>query len=85
MAALNIKNPKTDRLAHQVAEEAGETLTEAVTVALEQRLVRLRRQTQVDQVMHEVRRVQDLLRSLPDLDTRSADEILGYDDRGLPG
>lgn len=85
MAALNIKNAKTDRLAHQVAEEAGETLTEAVTVALEQRLVRLRRQTQVDQVMHEVRRVQDLLRSLPDLDARSADEILGYDDRGLPG
>lgn len=84
MAALNIKNLKAERLAHQVADEAGETLTEAVTVALEQRLARLRRHTQVDQVMHEVRRVQDLVRSLPDRDARSQDEILGYDDRGLP-
>jgi hypothetical protein len=29
--------------------------------------------------------IQQFVRSLPDRDTRSPDEILGYDDTGLPG
>ncbi len=38
--ALNIKNARTESLAHQVARETGETLTQAVTRALEERLER---------------------------------------------
>ena len=38
---LNIKDPKTHDLARQVAKETGETLTEAVNVALRERLERL--------------------------------------------
>ncbi len=41
--ALNIKNPETERLAAEVAELAGESKTQAVTVALRERRERLRR------------------------------------------
>lgn len=34
--------------------------------------------------MTEVARIQRFVASLPDLDTRSPDELLGYDENGLP-
>lgn len=37
---LNIKNPETHRLARELARKRGETLTEAVTVALREQLAR---------------------------------------------
>ncbi|MDL5157015.1 type II toxin-antitoxin system VapB family antitoxin [Actinomycetospora termitidis] len=42
MAALNIKNDETYALARELADEAGESLTEAVTTAVRERLARLR-------------------------------------------
>ena len=41
--ALNIKNEETSRLARELAELTGETMTEAVTVALRERLEREKR------------------------------------------
>lgn len=38
--ALSIKNPETERLARELANVTGESLTEAVTQALRDRLVR---------------------------------------------
>jgi antitoxin VapB len=38
---LNIKSAKAHELAHRVAKATGESLTEAVTVALEERLTRV--------------------------------------------
>ena len=42
--ALNIKNDEADRLARELAELTGETVTAAVTEALRERLEQLRRQ-----------------------------------------
>lgn len=42
MAALNIKNDETYALARELADETGESLTEAVTTAVRERLARLR-------------------------------------------
>jgi len=39
--ALNIKDPQTDALARELAQTTGETITEAVTVAVRERLERL--------------------------------------------
>lgn len=39
--ALNIKNPEVDRLATEVAAIAGETKTEAIRKALDERRLRL--------------------------------------------
>jgi antitoxin VapB len=82
--ALSIKNDETERLARQVAREAGESLTQAIQVSLAERLQRLRqrrRQRVVTESLQEILRRVD---ALPHLDTRAEDEILGYDDQGIP-
>ncbi len=82
--ALNIKNPETHRLARELAERTGESLTKAVTIALRERLSGLRTRAQPGGLMAPVAETQDFVGALPDRDCRSADEILGYDDHGLP-
>ena len=82
--ALNIKNPEAHRLAQEVAEVTGESLTEAVTLALRD-LATVRRAESFEVVWAEVQELQSFVATLPDRDTRSADEILGYDALGLPG
>jgi len=82
--ALSIKNSETERLARQVAKKAGESLTEAIETSLKERLQRLR-QRHRGRVMTE--KLEDIVRridSLPTLDTRSEDDILGYDAHGVP-
>lgn len=83
--ALNIKNAEAHRLAQELAEETGESITEAVRTALRARLEAVRRERQSDTAFADVERIQTFVASLPDLDTRSADEMLGYDEFGLPG
>ncbi len=81
---LNIKHPDADRLARELATATGETLTEAVVNALRERLTQQRRRPtprSVKDVLHEARL---RLSRLPPRDPRTPDEILGYDDRGLP-
>jgi len=41
--ALNIKNPETHKLVEELARRTGETMTEAVTTAVRERLDRVRR------------------------------------------
>ncbi|WP_395160180.1 type II toxin-antitoxin system VapB family antitoxin, partial [Ilumatobacter sp.] len=43
--ALSIKSDKADRLARELATVTGESLTDAVTMAIEDRLARERRAT----------------------------------------
>lgn len=83
--ALSIKNPETERLARELARTTGENLTEAVTKALRDRLVReTGHKGDREQIRAEIRRIQDEFRRLPVLDDRTADEIIGYDEHGLP-
>lgn len=82
--ALNIKNEETHRLVHELAEETGETLTEAVTVAVRERLASMYRKRRRQEVFRSVEEIQEFVQGLPDVDRRSAEEILEYDDYGLP-
>ena len=82
--ALNIRNPEAERLADELARVTGDTKTQAVIKALRDRLTRLRRERSKRRVADELEEIARHCASLPVLDTRSADEILGYDDRGLP-
>lgn len=82
--ALNIKNPETERLAHLLADATGESLTEAVTTALRERLATVSRAANREQMIASVERIQEMVRSLPVLDARTPDEILGYDEFGMP-
>jgi antitoxin VapB len=83
---LSIKDPEADRLARAVATATGETITQAVVTALRERLAREeRKRADNDALLEEVLEIGRHCASLPVLDARSADEILGYDEHGLPG
>jgi len=81
--ALSIKDPETDRLARALAAATGESLTEAIRRALSDRLERESHRSGRG-IGVEVRRIQERLARLPVLDPRSPDEIVGYDEQGLP-
>jgi antitoxin VapB len=83
--ALSIKDPEADRLARAVARRTGETLTQAVVNALRERLEREQRKDQaVEGLVEDVMEIARHCASLPLLDTRTPDEIMGYDENGLP-
>jgi len=79
---LSIKDQEADRLARELAEATGETITEAVKTALRERLARARRRPRRS-LIEELTRISDHCASLPVLDPRKADEILGYNERGV--
>jgi len=82
---LTFKSPETDRIVRELAELTGESITEAVTRAVEERLERERARRGAGLVRADVIRIRERYRGLPLLDDRSAEEILGYDEHGLPG
>ncbi len=82
--SLNIKHPEADRLARELAEKTGETITEAVINALRDRLAREEGRTSAPALAEEILAIGRRCGALPDLDTRSADAIIGYDKHGVP-
>ncbi len=82
--ALNIRNPETEELAETLAKLTGETKTQAVTKALRDRLERVRRRLSGRRLADELDEIALHTASLPVLDDRDADGILGYDESGLP-
>lgn len=82
--AISLKDPEADRLAREVASRTGETLTAAVIVALRERLARLKGQRRRRLLRDELRDIARRCAALPTIDDRPADEILGYDEQGLP-
>jgi|CZKF01.1.fsa_nt_gi antitoxin VapB len=82
---LSIKASEADRLAHKLAALTGETMTVAVIVSMRERLEREERKREEKQAL-----IADLMAiahhcaSLPILDTRTEDEIMGWDENGLP-
>ncbi len=79
---LSIKSAEADELARELARTTGESLTVAVTTALRERLDRQGRS--VDHVAERLKAVSAVGRGLPRLDNRTDEEILGYDEHGLP-
>lgn len=82
---LSIKDPDADRLARALAQRTGETITEAVITALRERLEREERKEQtLEGLVEDVMEIGRHCASLPLLDARRPDDILGYDENGLP-
>jgi antitoxin VapB len=80
---LMIKNARADRIVRELASRTGETIADAVAIAAEERLARLpKTKGRIDR--EELERVLARIRSYPITDDRTADEILGYDENGLP-
>jgi antitoxin VapB len=81
--SLNIKDPEAHKLAQELSKTTGETMTEAVTVALRERIARIRRSRKADATAAELlaigKRCAEQLQG-PPIDHGS----LLYDDKGLP-
>lgn len=82
--ALNIRNEEADRLAEAIAKLTGESKTEAVRVALSERLRRLRGERVGPSLVDELEQIALRCSALRRRDHRTDEEILGYDEAGLP-
>lgn len=81
---LNIRNKQTEQLAAALAKLTGESKTEAVTQALRERLERTRRLRSKRRLSDEIEEIAKHCAALPVLDSRSGDDIIGYDQHGIP-
>ena len=82
--AVIIKDNETDTLIRKLAERTGETLTSAVKTAVREQLKRV--QLGDDEIAIRRRKLAKLLArfdAMPTVDSRGADEILGYNEKGL--
>ncbi|MEZ5935886.1 MAG: type II toxin-antitoxin system VapB family antitoxin [Alphaproteobacteria bacterium] len=82
--ALNIKHPDADRLARELVRRRKRSITDVVLEALEAALAKERQAVRAPGVARELFSIGDRYATLPTLDERSDDEILGYDEHGLP-
>jgi antitoxin VapB len=85
MPGLNVKDPEVYSMAAELARLTGKSMTFVVKHALREQLVRERRQEPANK--RTVNRVMALARRIaarPVLDSRTPDEILGYDESGVP-
>ena len=79
--AINIKNAEANRLARELSEITGETITEAVIKSLAERLEREKnKQTTSVPLQEELLSIAKRYQALPTLDNRTEEEILGYND-----
>jgi len=78
--ALNIKSPETERVVRELAKRTGLSITEAVHQAALERLRAIDSDKEARKAA--LRAIIERARGIPNLDPRTDDEILGYNDRG---
>lgn len=81
---LNIKDAETHAMAKRLASLTGESLTQAVKQAVQERLAQVEKGRQATRLADELDHIALHCAALPRRDRRSADQIIGYDERGLP-
>jgi len=78
---LNIKNEEAHRLAAQLAALTGETMTQAVTEAIRERIERVQRQRNVAEILE---RAREIIRKSGGAQPYTEHAELLYDEHGLP-
>lgn len=81
---LNIKDPVTEKVVRELAAVTGDSITLAVRKAAAEKLRRVVRNRSGRSLAAELLEIGARCAALPDLDTRNPEEILGYDEHGLP-
>ena len=82
--ALDIDDPETEALARELAARTGESIGAAIKRALQERLARLDSEAAKAALLEDLAAFRRRSAALPRLDERSDEEILGYDENGLP-
>jgi len=84
---MNIKDPDVHAMTKELAQLTGLSLTAAVKMAVERALIQARAQhnrPKFRSIERDLTEISLRCAALPDCDRRSMDEILGYDEFGLP-
>jgi antitoxin VapB len=81
--SLNIKDPEAHKLAQRLAEETGESMTRVVTVALKEKLFRVRRAKRAKAAAEQLRAIAKRFRSHLKGPVEDHGTFL-YDEKGLP-
>ena len=85
MPVLNIEDQEAFALAAELAKLSGQTMEQAVKEALKEKLAEAKSaEASRNQVLARVMELAHEIASAPTLDSRSADEIIGYDEFGVP-
>lgn len=82
--ALSIKNPEADALARALAHATGLSITDAIVKALREQLERETGRRSAKGLREDLLEISNRCAALPDLDPRTAEEIIGYDESGAP-
>jgi antitoxin VapB len=78
-----IKDEEADRMIRQLAERTGETITDAVKGAVSEKLARTPlSEVEISQRRAKLEAILAKFDAMPTVDHRSADEIIGYNDKG---
>lgn len=80
--ALSIEHQQSEELAGQLVAVTSETITQAVSHALEERLHRVQARPSGPALAAALLRISERCSALPDLDARSPEEILDWDEHG---
>ena len=80
---LNIKDAETQALTKRLASLTGESLTQAVKQAVRERLAQVEKTRRAVRLADELDHIALHCANLPRRDGRSAEQIIGYDERGL--
>lgn len=84
--SLNLKNPESEELARELASRTGESLTQAITIALQERLDRLEKAKKAEGRMEWLEQITAVTAPLMN-DGRTTKELFDelYDEKtGLP-
>jgi antitoxin VapB len=85
MPVLNIKDPEAHAMAKELARRTGKSLTAVVKEALQDRLRREPpSESERERLLATMNRIARQIQSYPVLDSRTPDEIIGYDEIGVP-
>ena len=82
--SLRIDNPEIEALVRELARSTGKSVDESVASAIREKYARFAIVNSGRDVVEELNQIALRCAALPDLDTRSLEEILGYDESGLP-
>jgi len=82
--AISLRNKQLEELARRLAYERGKSLTDAILEALEARVCQLGPVSRLERDLSRIENAVLRIASLPVLSAQNPDEIIGYDQDGLP-
>ena len=82
--AISLKSIEAEKLAREIAQRTGESITGAIQKSLQERLERLKQQRRGANLVSQMEEIVERVRKMPVLDGRTPEEIIGYDEHGIP-